>query len=150
MKKVKTRRAAIRIFGVSYFGLHRYRPKNSQIVFRAYFYVWYNLIMECVKIFPLKRLAQFQHEQIWSARLEAGKVWSHCKDIHLEARSTSQLWPNRTALQQATKGLYGMHSQGVQMICHTFLQNVDTTRKLRKSGVKIRYPYKTKHTYNLM
>jgi len=106
--------------------------------------------MECVKILTLKHLTHFQHEQIWAARLEAGKVWNQCRDIHIEARRTSQSWPNRTDLQQATKGLYSMHSQSVQMICHTFLQNVDTTRKLRKSGVKIRYPYKTKHTYTLM
>ncbi len=117
------------------------------------------------RIFPLKHLTHFQHEQIWSARLEAGKVWNQCRDIHLEARTsilrralgdavlstrTGQHWPNRTDLQKATKGLYAMHSQSVQMICHTFLQNVDTTRELRKSGVKIRYPYKTKHTYTLM
>src|SRR3990167_5150129 len=109
------------------------------------------------RIFPLKHLTHFQHEQIWSARLEAGKVWNQCRDIHLEARTstafstrTGQYWPNRTDLQQATKGLYAMHSQSVQMICHTFLQNVDTTRELRKSGVKIRYPYKTKRTYTLM
>src|SRR3990167_6006666 len=117
------------------------------------------------RILPLKYLTHFQHEQIWSARLEAGKVWNQCRDIHLEARTstlrraqgdavlstrTGQHWPNRTDLQQATKGLYSMHSQSVQMICHTFLQNIDTTRKLRKSGVKIRYPYKTKHTYTLM
>ncbi|MBT9548731.1 MAG: hypothetical protein IV090_25280, partial [Candidatus Sericytochromatia bacterium] len=117
------------------------------------------------RIFPLKHLTHFQHEQIWSARLEAGKVWNQCRDIHLEARTstlrralgdavlstrTGQHWPNRTDLQKATKGLYAMHSQSVQMICHTFIQNVDTTRELRKSGVKIRYPYKTKRTYTLM
>lgn len=106
--------------------------------------------MECVKIFPLKHLTHFQHGQIWSARLEAGKAWNQCRDIHLEARSTGQLWPNRTQLQEATKGLYAMYSQSVQMVCHTFLQNIETTRQLRKSGVKIRYPYKTKRTYPLM
>jgi putative transposase len=106
--------------------------------------------MECVKILPLKHLTHFQHEQIWAARLEAGKAWNQCRDIHLEARQTSQAWPNRTQLQEATKGRFAIHSQSVQMICHTFLQNIDTTRQLRKSGVKIRYPYKTKRAYFLM
>ena len=36
------------------------------------------------------------------------------------------------------------------MICHAFLANVETTRDLRKTNPKIRYPYKDKRYYPLL
>ncbi|PKL75594.1 MAG: hypothetical protein CVV27_14570 [Candidatus Melainabacteria bacterium HGW-Melainabacteria-1] len=106
--------------------------------------------MECVRIFPLKGLTSFQHRQLWQAQQEAARVWNQCKDAHLQARIEHLKWPQRTELQQVTKGLYALHSQSVQMICHAFLSNVEATRELRKSGFKIRYPYKTKLFYPLL
>lgn len=106
--------------------------------------------MECVRIFPLKGLTPFQHRQLWQAQQEAASVWNQCKDVHLKARTAHQKWPQRSELQQLTKGLYALHSQSVQMICHTFLSNIEATKELRKSGVMIRYPYKTKLFYPLL
>ena len=106
--------------------------------------------MECVRIFPLKGLTPFQHRQIWQAQQEAARVWNQCKDAHLEARSQRLKWPQRSELQPLTKSLYALHSQSIQMICHAFLSNVEATRELRKAGIKIRYPYKTKLFYPLL
>src|SRR5207249_238865 len=51
---------------------------------------------------------------------------------------------------KATKGRFALHSQSVQMIVHAFLANVDTTRQLKPSHPKMRYPYKTKRFYPVM
>lgn len=83
--------------------------------------------------------------------MEAAKVWAACRDLHREARKSGAKWPNRTELQKATKGRFALHSQTVQMICHAFLANVDTTRQLRLQGdQQARYPYRDKHFYPLL
>jgi len=87
---------------------------------------------------------------IRDGRMEAAKVWTKCRDLHLAARKDSAKWPNKDTLQKATKG-FGLHSQSAQMVCHAFLANVDTATQLRKSGRKeIRYPWRDKTFYPLM
>ena len=49
----------------------------------------------------------------------------------------------------STKGLFALHSQTVQMVCHHFLANVETARELRQTNRKIRYPYKDKRFFPL-
>jgi putative transposase len=56
----------------------------------------------------------------------------------------------RDDLQQATKGQFALHSQTVQMICHQFLANIETTRELRQTNRRIRYPYRDKTFYPLL
>jgi putative transposase len=82
--------------------------------------------------------------------MEAARAWNLCRDIHLEARRNGLQWPNRDDLQKATRGLFSLHSQTVQMICHAFLANVDTARQVKKVNPKMRYPYKTKQFYPLL
>jgi putative transposase len=79
--------------------------------------------------------------------MEAAQVWNYCMETHKEARLTHAKWPGRSALQKATKGRFALHSQSVQMIAHAFLANVDTTRQLKPTHPKMRYPYKTKRFY---
>jgi putative transposase len=82
--------------------------------------------------------------------MEAAKVWTKCRDLHLAARKDGTKWPNKDTLQKATKG-YGLHSQSAQMVCHAFLANIDTATQLRRSGRKeIRYPWRDKVFYPLM
>lgn len=104
-----------------------------------------------VRIVPMTGLHPQRIEALRLGRVEAAKVWTLCRDMHLEARKMSNKWPNRDDLQKATKGIFALHSQTVQMIAHAFLANVDTARQLRQKGNgQICYPYRDKFYYPLM
>jgi putative transposase len=105
--------------------------------------------METVYIYPLPTLRPSLRRRLYEAQREAARVWTRCRDLHLAARQRHARWPDRDELQQATKGQFALHSQTVQMVCHQFLANVDTTRELRQTNRKIRYPYKDKRFYPL-
>ena len=107
--------------------------------------------MERVRIVSLKGIRKRQSAAIRAGQMEAARVWTACRDAHLAARQEHGKWPNRDALQKATKGRFALHSQSVQMVTHAFLANVDTAQQLRSQGrAEIRYPYKDKTFYPLM
>lgn len=106
--------------------------------------------LQSVRIIKLAQLSIGAREAIRLGRMEAAKVWTKCRDLHLAARKDGSKWPNKDTLQKATKG-FGLHSQSAQMVCHAFLANIDTTTQLRRSGRKeIRYPWRDKLFYPLM
>jgi hypothetical protein len=103
--------------------------------------------METVRIYRLTGLAPATQQRLKAAQMEAARVWNRCRDLHLSARETHLPWPDRDALQKATKGgQFALHSQSVQMLCHQFLANGETTQQLRATHpqMQMRYPYKTK------
>ncbi len=101
--------------------------------------------MQTVRIYRLKGLAPPTRARLRAAQLEAARVWNVCCERHQDARQRHQPWPDRDALQQATKGgQFALHSQSIQMVCHQFLANVETTRQLKPSHPRMRYPYKPK------
>jgi hypothetical protein len=107
--------------------------------------------MQAVRIHTLSGLPRKQQAILSEGQIEAAKVWSVCRDLHLQARKEHTRWSGRDTLQKATKGQFGLHSQSTQMICHAFLANVEATRERRKQGFKqMRYPYKDKSFYPLM
>ena len=107
-------------------------------------------MLQTVRIVQLPNLRESVQTAIRNGRMEAAKVWTKCRDIHLAARQESTKWPNKDMLQKATKG-FGLHSQSAQMVCHAFLANIDTTTQLRRSGRKeIRYPWRDKLFYPLL
>ncbi|MBI3961779.1 MAG: transposase [Deinococcus sp.] len=106
--------------------------------------------METVRICRLGNLPPSLFRRLYDAQVEAARVWSLCRDIHLEARRQGTRWPNRDDLQKATKGRFALHSQTVQMICHAFLANVETTRQWKRQHPQLRYPYKDKWFYPLL
>ena len=107
--------------------------------------------MERARIVSLKSLSGRSQAIIRDGQMEAARVWTVCRDAHSAARQEHGKWPNRDALQKATKGRFALHSQSVQMVTHAFLANVDTARQLRSQGrTEIRYPYKDKAFYPLM
>ena len=106
--------------------------------------------METAYIYPLATLRKGYARRLREARMEVARVWTLCRDLHLAARQAHTRWPTRDDLQQATKGLFALHSQTVQMVCQQFLANVDTARELRQTDSKIRYPYKDKRYYPLL
>jgi putative transposase len=105
--------------------------------------------METVRIYRLATLRKGYRARLRDAQVEAARVWTLCRDMHLSARQHHTRWPNRDQLQQATKGQFALHSQTVQMICQAFLANIDATRQRRQTNPKIGYPYKDKRYYPL-
>ncbi len=102
--------------------------------------------MQTVRIYRLKGLDPRTRERLQAAQREAARVWNVCCQRHQDARYEHQPWPDRHALQQATKGRqFALHSQSIQMVCHQFLANVETTRQLKPTHPRMRYPYKLKH-----
>ncbi len=105
--------------------------------------------METVRIYRLAGLRPRYRARLRDAQMEAAQVWMLCRDLHLSARKAHTPWPTQDDLHQATKGRFALHSQTVQAIFRTFLGNIDTTRELRKTNPKIRYPWKDKRYYPL-
>jgi putative transposase len=103
--------------------------------------------MHTVKIYQLSNLSPAQFARLKAAQQEAAQVWNLCMETHKAARLSHEKWPGRNELQKATKSRFALHSQSVQMVVHAFLANVDTTRQLKPSNPKLRYPYKTKRFY---
>jgi putative transposase len=89
--------------------------------------------MQTVSMYRLDHLSPTLFRRLKSAQMEAAQVWNACVEIHQAARSNHSKWPGRTALQQATKGRFALHSQSVQMVVHAFLANVHTTSQLKPS-----------------
>ena len=106
--------------------------------------------METVRIYRLDHLPRVLAARLRDAQMEAARVWTLCRDLHQAARHHQLPWPTRDDLQKATKGRFALHSQTVQMICHAFLANVQTTRLVKPQHPQMRYPYKDKRFYPLL
>ena len=106
--------------------------------------------METVRIYRLDHLPRVLAARLRDAQMEAARVWTLCRDLHQAARHHRLPWPTRDNLQKATKGRFALHSQTVQMICHAFLANVQTTRLVKPQNPQMRYPYKDKRFYPLL
>lgn len=105
--------------------------------------------MDSTRIYRLEHLPAKLRRRLGEAQIEAARVWTLCRDLHLQARQEHLPWPNRDDLQTATKGRFALHSQTVQMICHKFLTNVENTQQVRKRNPRIRYPFKDKRFHAL-
>ncbi len=103
--------------------------------------------MKATRVYRLTNLSRSQSSKLKAAQIEAAQAWNYCMEAHQEARLTHTKWPGRSELQKATKGRFALHSQSVQMIAHAFLAHIDTTRQLKATHPKMRYPYKTKRFY---
>lgn len=105
--------------------------------------------METSRIYRLTGLPGSLERRLREAQMEAARVWSRCRDLHLDARRNQLPWPTRDDLQRASKGEFALHSQTVQMICHQFLTIVENTRQARRRNPHLRYPYKDKRYHPL-
>jgi putative transposase len=101
--------------------------------------------MQTVRIYRLGGLAPSTRQCLQAAQMEAARVWNVCRELHQAARLGHLPWPGRDELQRATKGgQFALHSQSIQMVCHQFLANVETTRQLKPTHPRMCYPYKPK------
>ena len=106
------------------------------------------LSSKTVRIVVLAGLSKFTSNRLKVGQMEAAKAWNRCQDAQQSAIEERTRWPHRDMLQKLTKVIFGLYSQSVQMVCHAFLANVETTVELRKQGRKnIRSPYKEKRFF---
>lgn len=104
--------------------------------------------MQTTKIFRLPYQKSEVFEKLKAAQLESALIWNECMETHKQCRINQTPWLNQTALQKLTKGKYQLHSQSVQLVCQTFLANVDSTKSNRRAGIKnMKYPWRTKKFY---
>ncbi|WMT47884.1 MAG: transposase [Acidithiobacillus caldus] len=108
--------------------------------------------MERVRIVSLKGLSRRQEAIVREGQMEAARVWSECRDMHLKARQEHTPWPGRNEYHKATRGgRFALHSQSVQQVFRAFDAAVESARENRRAGHKeIRYPYKDKRFFALM
>ncbi|GIN71560.1 transposase [Bacillus sp. J14TS2] len=78
----------------------------------------------------------------------SGEVWNRCLELAKEAHLKTGKWITKSALQKGTKGIFPLHSQSVQAVCHKYLFARDAALKARKAGYKNKYPYKRKKHFN--
>ncbi len=103
------------------------------------------MVMQTVRIYPLKDLDRRTRTRLKAAQMEAARVWMYCVERHQQARYGRMPWPSRDDLQRETKGgRYALHSQSIQMVCQQFLANVETIKQLRQSNPRHRYPHHPK------
>ena len=87
-------------------------------------------------------------DRLFECNRVSGEVWNRCLELAKETHLQTGKWITKSALQKATKGIFPIHSQSVQAVCHKYLFARDAARKARKSGHKNKYPYKQKSYYN--
>ncbi len=78
----------------------------------------------------------------------SGEVWNQCLELSKETHLKTGKWITKSELQKQTKGMFPIHSQSVQAVCHKYLFARDATNKARKVGYKNKYPYKQKKYFN--
>jgi len=101
--------------------------------------------MQTVRIYQLNDLERKTQARLKAAQLEAARVWRYCLQRHRGARSERTRWPDRDGLQRETKGgQYALHSQSIQLVCQQFLANVETSKHLRLTNPRHRYPHHPK------
>ncbi|MEK5038651.1 hypothetical protein [Sporosarcina sp. FSL K6-3457] len=57
----------------------------------------------------------FQYNQV------SGKVWNRCLELAKKHHLKMGKWITKSELQKSTKGVYPIHSQSVQAVCHKYL-----------------------------
>ena len=90
--------------------------------------------MERVRIFSLKSLSKRQEAIVRDGQMEAARVWTECRNMHMEARQEQTPWPGRNEYHKATRGRFALHSQSVQQVFRAFDAAVASARDNRRSG----------------
>jgi len=87
-------------------------------------------------------------QHLFDIRRMCGTIWNDCVQLARYYYRIHGGWINQNDLQSELKGLYPLHSQTVQAVCHKFLRARDGVRKARKTNLSIRYPYKEKFVFH--
>ena len=78
----------------------------------------------------------------------SAEVWNECLKLSKEIHLKTGKWVTKSELQKGTKGLFPIHSQSVQAVCHKYLFARQSAHAARKKGLNNKYPYKQKKNFN--
>ena len=78
----------------------------------------------------------------------SAEVWNECLKLSKEIHLKTGKWATKSELQKGTKGLFPIHSQSVQAVCHKYLFARQSAHAARKTGLNNKYPYKQKKNFN--
>ncbi|MGM7634931.1 RNA-guided endonuclease InsQ/TnpB family protein [Bacillus sp. Hm123] len=87
-------------------------------------------------------------QQLFHIRRICGTIWNDCVQLARYYYRIHGKWINKSDLQAELKGLYSLHSQTIQAVCHKFLRAREGVRQARKTNKSIRYPYKEKFVFH--
>ncbi len=72
-------------------------------------------------------------QHLFGIRRICGTIWNDCVQLARYYYRIHSGWINQSDLQSELKGLYPLHSQTIQAVCHKFLLARDGVRKARKT-----------------
>lgn len=87
-------------------------------------------------------------DQLFACNRVSAEVWNRCLEVSKETHLKTGKWVTKSELQKATKGIFRLHSQSVQAVCHKYIHAREAAYAARKSGFNNKYPYKQKKNFN--
>ncbi|WP_313430847.1 hypothetical protein [Siminovitchia terrae] len=103
-------------------------------------------MLRCMK--TLFRASKETIDRLFECNRVSGEVWNFCLALAKEPHLKTGKWITKSELQKRSKGIFPIHSQSVQAVCHKYLFARDAALKARKAGHKTKYPYKKKTYFN--
>ncbi|RST57264.1 transposase, partial [Siminovitchia terrae] len=103
-------------------------------------------MLRCMK--TLFRASKETIDRLFECNRVSGEVWNFCLALAKETHLKTGKWITKSELQKRSKGIFPIHSQSVQAVCHKYLFARDAALKARKAGHKTKYPYKKKTYFN--
>ena len=92
----------------------------------------------------LKTTFYASHEtmnRLFDCNRVSAEVWNHCLALAKEKHAKTGEWVTKSELQKATKGLYPIHSQSIQAVCHKYIHARESAHAARRIGFNNKYPY---------
>ena len=76
-------------------------------------------------------------DQLFECNRISGEVWNRCLELAKETHLKTGKWITKSELQKGTKGIFPIHSQSVQAVCHKYLFARMRQRRQEKQDIKI-------------
>lgn len=103
-------------------------------------------MIRCMKV--SFRASKQTINQLFECNRISGEVWNRCLELAKETHLKTGKWITKSELQKGTKGIFPIHSQSVQAVCHKYVFARDAAKKARQAGYRNKYPYKKKKHFN--
>ncbi len=97
-----------------------------------------NEMLRCIKT-PF-RASKENIDRLFECNRVSSEMWNFCLTLAKETHLKTGKWITKSELQKRSKGIFPLHSQSVQSVCHKYLFARDAALKARKAGHKTKYP----------
>lgn len=87
-------------------------------------------------------------DRLFECNRVSAEVWNYCLKLSKNTHLKTGKWVTKSELQKGTKGLFLIHSQSIQAVCHKYIFARKAAHAARKSGLNNKYPYKQKKHFN--